>query len=310
MIRETWRRNRERGLRELRGPGCVFSAMMPLPPSEASFDFDLSVIPALAPEMVERIDFTLAARMTRDGAARFVVCEGAEIERFPDALSRELVADFARSIVRATAIPAEHLGPARILDPIDELERTLRINGGNFFVVERVEPLKVTLSQTDAASPLTIKLWASTPTGLEGFRAANTPVPWRQVAAALRGADRWEADTRPPPIDDGAHGKRSARSILLLKDWLSPAQREQFDREGAFEVVGGETRTRYLVTDGAAPYNVLKLSPEGYVEGRLCFVPAGASAPGDVMLAQKIALETDEHAALMVANGWGTNQRL
>ena len=33
-----------------------------------------------------------------------------------------------------------------------------------------------------------------------------------------------------------------------------------------------------------------------------CFVPLGYLVPGDVMLAQKIALETDEVAAVSVAN--------
>ena len=32
-----------------------------------------------------------------------------------------------------------------------------------------------------------------------------------------------------------------------------------------------------------------------------CFVPEGNLVPGDVMLAQKIALETDERGALAVA---------
>ena len=35
---------------------------------------------------------------------------------------------------------------------------------------------------------------------------------------------------------------------------------------------------------------------------RYCFVPKGNLVPGDVMLAQKIALETDELAALELAN--------
>ena len=34
----------------------------------------------------------------------------------------------------------------------------------------------------------------------------------------------------------------------------------------------------------------------------LCFAPDGYLVPGDVMLAQKIALETDELATLAVAN--------
>jgi hypothetical protein len=35
-----------------------------------------------------------------------------------------------------------------------------------------------------------------------------------------------------------------------------------------------------------------------------CFAPKGSLAAGDVMLAQKIALETDERSALTVANSF------
>ena len=35
---------------------------------------------------------------------------------------------------------------------------------------------------------------------------------------------------------------------------------------------------------------------------RYCFIPEGNLVPGDVMLAQKIALEDDELAALELAN--------
>jgi len=34
----------------------------------------------------------------------------------------------------------------------------------------------------------------------------------------------------------------------------------------------------------------------------LCFAPVGPLVRGDVMLAQKIALETNDHSALAVAN--------
>jgi hypothetical protein len=40
------------------------------------------------------------------------------------------------------------------------------------------------------------------------------------------------------------------------------------------------------------------------------FVPMGDLVPGDVMLAQKIALETNERAALAVANKFPPNAQL
>ncbi len=40
-----------------------------------------------------------------------------------------------------------------------------------------------------------------------------------------------------------------------------------------------------------------------------CFAPAGYLVAGDIMLAQKIALETDESGALAVANAFLLRER-
>ena len=48
--------------------------------------------------------------------------------------------------------------------------------------------------------------------------------------------------------------------------------------------------------------NVQEIDFEGQSGGVLCFAPEGYLVPGDVMLAQKIALETDELETLAVAN--------
>jgi hypothetical protein len=48
--------------------------------------------------------------------------------------------------------------------------------------------------------------------------------------------------------------------------------------------------------------NIEELTADGYVTRRWCFAPDGAFATGDVMLAQKIALETFELDALAIAN--------
>ena len=48
--------------------------------------------------------------------------------------------------------------------------------------------------------------------------------------------------------------------------------------------------------------NVHELDEAGRVKLALCFVPKGYLVTGDVMLAQKIALETCERRALAVAN--------
>ena len=48
--------------------------------------------------------------------------------------------------------------------------------------------------------------------------------------------------------------------------------------------------------------NIVELAANGRVNRRWCFAPEGALATGDVMLAQKIALETFELNALAIAN--------
>ncbi len=91
------------------------------------------------------------------------------------------------------------------------------------------------------------------------------------------------------------------RSQTLLRQWLSPAQAEQYENHGHFDVVGSDTATRYRIRHGAA-MNILELSGDGHVVHGLCFAPEGVAAVGDVMLAQKIALEKFELGALAIAN--------
>jgi hypothetical protein len=56
--------------------------------------------------------------------------------------------------------------------------------------------------------------------------------------------------------------------------------------------------------------NVHELDDAGRLKMGWCFVPEGCLVPGDVMLAQKIALETFESRALSVAIKFVPNERL
>jgi hypothetical protein len=89
-----------------------------------------------------------------------------------------------------------------------------------------------------------------------------------------------------------------------LPHWLSPDQAEQYDLNQHFEVVGSDTGTRYRIRRGIS-MNIEELTADGYVTRRWCFAPEGAFATGEVMLAQKIALETFELDALAIANHHG-----
>lgn len=93
---------------------------------------------------------------------------------------------------------------------------------------------------------------------------------------------------------------RDARGTMLLREWLLPEQCAQFDADKWFDVIGCDTGKRYRIRYGRAA-NVVEMNEERRPVIGWCFVPKGPLVAGDVMLAQKIALETDEHAALSVA---------
>jgi hypothetical protein len=93
---------------------------------------------------------------------------------------------------------------------------------------------------------------------------------------------------------------RAIRGITLLREWLSTQQRRQLDSYDYFEVVGCDSGKSYRIQHGVCQ-NVLELDADGRPRMGWCFIPEGNLVPGDVMLAQKIALETDEWGALAIA---------
>jgi hypothetical protein len=94
---------------------------------------------------------------------------------------------------------------------------------------------------------------------------------------------------------------RELRGRKLLREWLSPEQRAQYDALDHFDVKGCHTGKRYRIHHGTTA-NVLELDEAGRPRAGWCFVPNDQLVAGDAMLAQKIAIETDEHGALAVAN--------
>jgi len=91
------------------------------------------------------------------------------------------------------------------------------------------------------------------------------------------------------------------KGAALLRSWLSPPQAELWDYHRHFYVVGSDTGTYYRIRHGRA-MNIDELDTGGRVVTRWCFGPRGHLAVGDVLLAQKIALETMELEALAKAN--------
>jgi hypothetical protein len=100
-----------------------------------------------------------------------------------------------------------------------------------------------------------------------------------------------------------------ARGRRLLRHWLSTSQRKQFDAREYFDVVGCDTGRTYRIYYGST-MNVHELDGAGRLRMGWCFLPKGYLVPGDVMLAQKIALETFERGALAVARRFVPNERV
>jgi len=92
-----------------------------------------------------------------------------------------------------------------------------------------------------------------------------------------------------------------ARGLKLLREWLSPDQLVQFNADGYFDVIGCDTGNRYRIHYGSS-MNIDELDDRSRPRTCYCFCTDVSLVPGDVVLAQKIALETDERAALAVAN--------
>jgi hypothetical protein len=100
-----------------------------------------------------------------------------------------------------------------------------------------------------------------------------------------------------------AENLAEAKGLSLLQEWLTDEQRRQFALTNAFEVRGCDSQKRYRIQYGNVA-NVHELDDSGTPIKGFCFVPTGGLVTGDVMLAQKIALETGEKDALAVANSF------
>jgi hypothetical protein len=103
---------------------------------------------------------------------------------------------------------------------------------------------------------------------------------------------RWRVRARRPA---------ERRGVALLRSWLTTEQAEQWDTRGNFDVVGSDTGRRYRLTRGTV-MNIHELDPSGHTVTQWCFAPDGKLATGDVLLAQKIALENMEQQVLALAN--------
>jgi hypothetical protein len=144
--------------------------------------------------------------------------------------------------------------------------------------------------------------------------AAPPPEPTTLTVEMLERTHETMRDLAPPRLPRGFRfgdfgdlgpGKASTaahdRAMALLKSNLTPAQLAKYARDRSFEVIGSDSGKRYRIRCGRQ-MNIDELDSEGMKVCGWCFLPQGGLVEGDVMLAQKIALECDETNALKVAN--------
>src|SRR3979411_387750 len=118
-----------------------------------------------------------------------------------------------------------------------------------------------------------------------------------------RQPNRIDPSSRFVPGFRHGYWEREARGLELLKEGLSPEQFAQYDAKSHFEVTGCHSGKRYRISHGTS-MNIHELDGAGRPHVGWCFAPKGHLVAGDVMLAQKIALETDERRALAVGNNF------
>lgn len=105
----------------------------------------------------------------------------------------------------------------------------------------------------------------------------------------------WLFEAEEPPYV-AAH----RRGMRLLVENLTPQQRRTFERRRYFVVRGGQTGRFYRIREGRQ-LNIDELDAFHRTACVWCFHPAEALVLGDVLLAQKVALESFEDETLRVA---------
>lgn len=119
------------------------------------------------------------------------------------------------------------------------------------------------------------------------------------------------ATNEPEPDDDEPEDQPDPdeRAWDLLVDNLTSAQKRTLTRHGNIHVKGSVTGWRYRIRGDMTSdcqFNIERLDKRGKAEKSICFKPHGDEdydlPTGDIMLAQKIIIETDELAMFKVAN--------
>lgn len=117
------------------------------------------------------------------------------------------------------------------------------------------------------------------------------------IYATLRMAGILYTQTQRKPAD--------VRALHLLRRHLSPKQLETFDRWDYFDAIGNYTGRTYRILwhEAGFNYTIVRLSKSLLSpDGEFCLTVNGRLPRGDVVLAQKFAIETREADFLRTAN--------
>lgn len=132
-----------------------------------------------------------------------------------------------------------------------------------------------------------------------GTVTVQAPVQETEESRRRREAAREAAQAREAAAQaerEAAH----ARARLLLMSMLSEAQRQQYEKDRFFEVIGQHTRRRYRIHHGTHG-NVKLLDDQGREVVSYCGQPNGVPTE-DAMLAQKLQIEYDENEYVRLSN--------
>jgi len=126
--------------------------------------------------------------------------------------------------------------------------------------------------------------------------------PWWKYGTAACGMprppNRQISKPRHYPRNPRQRAGRGLRTFASLADSRAALQ---WQARKEFDVIGSDTATRYRIKYGVE-MNVYQLNPDGHPVAQWCLAPEVKLVIGDVLLAQKVALETMEREALAVAN--------
>jgi hypothetical protein len=224
---------------------------------------------------------------------------------------QQIIDDMNAAIAATMAVPAErllgHQPPETDADYLTRILAAVYASALPGFAVSESERVARSIGAMGATGGMLIHFGAMQAI-MSGAHSFDISAPeMRQPVFGDFGADGRPmflgATFRDESMVRAAEAARD-KSIALLKEWLTPVQRNQYDRENSFDVIGGDTGKRYRIMP-LAPYNIVELDADDHEVARWCTVPKGTQAAGDVLLAQKIGLEKRETETLRIANRRG-----